>query len=168
MACCSAAQFVHVGPDEERALARIPVDLLFAAPGLPSGNVLMGYDEQGRCPMLGEAGCTIYEDRPRACRVYDCRLFAATGIVPDEPGRRAVADRVASWRFAVTTDEEQAQWDALHAAAERLVGSPGTAALGSSARAVAALRVHRLFAGPAGVVQPASAALVVALERADS
>jgi len=49
-ACCTTSHFVHVRPDESRSLARIPRELLFPATGLPAGNVLMGYDEQGRCP----------------------------------------------------------------------------------------------------------------------
>ena len=49
-ACCTTSHFVHVGPDETRALAGIPRELLFPAPGLPAGNVLPGYDGQGRCP----------------------------------------------------------------------------------------------------------------------
>lgn len=27
-------------------------------------------EERGRCPLLGEAGCSVYEDRPIACRYY--------------------------------------------------------------------------------------------------
>ena len=77
-ACCEASQFVHVGPDETDALAHIPRALLFPAPGAPAGHLVMGYDAHGRCPMLRADGCSIYEHRPRTCRTYDCRVFAAT------------------------------------------------------------------------------------------
>jgi Fe-S-cluster containining protein len=95
-ACCTAAQFVHVGPDEHDALTVIPPELLFPAPGFPAGHVLMGYDDQGRCPMFNGTGCSIYEHRPRTCRTYDCRVFAATDVVPEDP---QIAARVARWRF---------------------------------------------------------------------
>src|SRR4051794_32425896 len=82
-ACCASAQFVHVGPDELEAKAHIPAALLLPAPGRPRGHLVMGYDEHGRCPMLRDHGCSIYEHRPRACRTYDCRVLAAAGLVPD-------------------------------------------------------------------------------------
>jgi Fe-S-cluster containining protein len=80
-ACCRSSRFVHVGPDEAAALAAIPGELLFAAPGWPAGWKVMGYDREGRCPMLGDDGCTIYEDRPRTCRTFDCRALAAAGML---------------------------------------------------------------------------------------
>jgi Fe-S-cluster containining protein len=101
-ACCRSAQFVHIEPDETDTLAHVPAALRVRAPGRPRGHVVLGYDEHGRCPMLGEHGCTIYEHRPRTCRTYDCRVFAATGIAPD-PTQPAVAERVRRWRFVVDT-----------------------------------------------------------------
>src|SRR5437868_3481590 len=66
-ACCTSSQFVHVEPDETDTLSRIPAELLFPAPRLPRGHMLMGYDERGHCPMLIEGKCSIYEHRPRTC-----------------------------------------------------------------------------------------------------
>jgi uncharacterized protein len=37
--------------------------------GFPILSVKMG-DEEGICPFVGPAGCTIYDDRPTACRLY--------------------------------------------------------------------------------------------------
>ena len=85
-----SSQFVHIEPDEADALAHIPAALLFPAPGRPHGHVLLGFDERGHCPMLVEGGCSIYEHRPRTCRTYDCRVFAATGL---EPGAAAGGHR---------------------------------------------------------------------------
>src|SRR6476619_5859952 len=50
-ACCTASQFVHIGPEETDTLAHIPAELLFPAPWWPEGHLIMGYDEYGRCPM---------------------------------------------------------------------------------------------------------------------
>lgn len=101
-ACCTASQFVHIGPDERDALSVIPPEVLFPAPGFPAGHVLMGYDDQGCCPMFDGNGCSIYEHRPRTCRTYDCRVFAATAVVPEDP---EIAARVTRWRFDYGTDE---------------------------------------------------------------
>jgi Fe-S-cluster containining protein len=105
-ACCRSSQFVPIEPDETDALAHIPRALRFRAPGRPKGHVILGYDEHGCCPMLGDHGCTIYEHRPRACRTYDCRVFAATGT---EPGatQSAVAERARRWRFSVDSPESR-------------------------------------------------------------
>ncbi|HEY4331264.1 MAG TPA: YkgJ family cysteine cluster protein [Ilumatobacteraceae bacterium] len=104
-ACCTSSQFVHIAPDETDALAHIPAALLFPAPRMPRGHVLLGYDERGRCPMLGDNGCSIYEHRPRTCRAYDCRIFAATGVVPDKP---RIAAQTIRWRFTYAGPEDEA------------------------------------------------------------
>ncbi|MEM8904021.1 MAG: YkgJ family cysteine cluster protein [Actinomycetota bacterium] len=95
-ACCRSSQFLHIAPDEIDALRHVPPRLRAPAPGLPDGHVVVGFDEAGRCPMLTDSGCSIYADRPRTCRTYDCRVFAATEREPDRP---LVRDRVRRWRF---------------------------------------------------------------------
>jgi len=110
-ACCTSSQFVHIAPDETDTLARVPVELRFPAPGLPKGHVVLGYDERGRCPMLVDDACSIYEHRPRTCRTYDCRVFAATGVQPE--GQPTIAARVARWAFDV---DDLARWDTVHSA----------------------------------------------------
>src|SRR5689334_24657317 len=62
--CCTSFQFIHIEADEIDTLAHIPSELLFPAPQMAIGNVLMGYDEKGRCPMLVDDKCSIYEHRP--------------------------------------------------------------------------------------------------------
>ena len=110
-ACCTSSQFVHIEPDETETLARVPAGLRFPAPGLPKGHIVLGYDEQGHCPMLVDGACSIYEHRPRTCRTYDCRVFAVTGVEPD--GQPVIAARVREWRFEV---DDRERWDAVHAA----------------------------------------------------
>ena len=109
-ACCTSSQFVHIEPDETDTLAHVPAALRFPAPGLPKGHVVMGYDERGHCPMLIDGACSIYEHRPRTCRTYDCRIFAVTGVEPDQP---AIATRVRDWSFDV---DDRETWDAVRAA----------------------------------------------------
>ena len=114
-ACCRSSQFIHIGPDESETLARVPAPLLFPAPGRPSGHVVLGYDARGHCPMLVNDACSIYEHRPQACRAYDCRIFAATGIVNDD---KPLIDRQARrWRFSFADQSAREDYDALRAAA---------------------------------------------------
>jgi uncharacterized protein len=103
-ACCTASQFIHIGPDEADALAHIPAELLFPAPLMPDGHVLMGHDERGHCPMLRDGRCTIYAHRPRTCRTYDCRIFTAAGVTPDDG---LIAERAARWRFDETSADDR-------------------------------------------------------------
>jgi Fe-S-cluster containining protein len=116
-ACCTSSQFVHIEPDETDTLAHIPPGLLFPAPQMPIGHVLLGYDDRGHCPMLVDGACSIYEHRPRTCRTYDCRVFAATGVEPDGVVQVAIALRAGRWRFELADDEDRAGYDAAHAAA---------------------------------------------------
>lgn len=113
-ACCRSRQFVHVEPGDERALAVIPPELLFPAPGLPAGHYVMGYDQDGACPMLVDDACTIYADRPRTCRVFDCRLFAALGRVNEDTP--LIAQRIRSWEFSYADEATREQADEIRAA----------------------------------------------------
>ena len=141
-ACCTAGQFVHIDPDETDALAHIPSALLFDAPGLLPGHRLMGYDELGRCPMLVDDRCSIYAHRPRACRTYDCRVYAAAGVLPDHQPQVAV--RVREWRFTFPTARDAgARAAVVERAAQLADGTHPTA------RAVTAVMTAQL-AGSAG------------------
>ena len=114
-ACCTSSQFVHIGPDETDTLAHIPPELLFPAPRLPRGHLILGYDERGHCPMLVDGRCSIYAHRPRTCRTYDCRVFAATGVRVDEgdASKSSIAGRAGRWRFRYRNDAARAQHEAV-------------------------------------------------------
>jgi Fe-S-cluster containining protein len=116
-ACCRSSQFVHIAPDETDALAHVPRELQFPAPGLPKGHVVLGYDDRGHCPMLVDDRCSIYEHRPRACRTYDCRVFAAADVEPDGERQVEIAARVRRWRFEEPADADRAAHEAVRAAA---------------------------------------------------
>ncbi|MGA7417671.1 MAG: YkgJ family cysteine cluster protein [Acidimicrobiales bacterium] len=150
-ACCTSSQFVHISPDETDTLSHIPADLLFPAPRLPSGHVVLGYDEHGRCPMLIDNRCSIYEHRPRTCRTYDCRVFPAAGVEVDEE-QGSIARRVRRWQFTFPTEADRIEHDAVRAAATflddhrdmlRAAGLP----VNAKQRAVLAVRIYRVFLG---------------------
>ncbi len=119
-ACCTSSQFIHIAPDEEETLARVPRALLFPAPRLPAGHVLMGYDDQGHCPMLVDGACSIYEHRPRTCRTYDCRVFAASGLELEGPEKSAINERVRRWQFQLPEEADRARLEAVRSAAALL------------------------------------------------
>lgn len=149
-ACCTSSQFIHIGPDETDTLARISADLLFDAPRLPRGHVLLGYDGRGHCPMLIDDRCTIYEHRPRTCRTYDCRIFAATGHDLDDPAKVQIARRARSWRFDYPTPADGVEHDAVRKAVsfldERRGALPDVAVpVDATQLAVLAIEVHGLF-----------------------
>ena len=147
-ACCASSQFVHVAPDEADALAHIPRELLFPAPDLPRGHVLMGYDERGRCPMLTDEGCSIYDHRPRTCRTYDCRVFPAAGVVPDD--KPLVAERSSRWRFTNEVPDDEARHAAVRAAAADLRSRHPTASATEVAVRAVAVVVQPGRAGATG------------------
>ena len=120
-ACCTSSQFIHIEPHETATLKRIPKKLLFAAPGLPKGNMVMGYDERGHCPMFKNGECSIYEHRPRTCREYDCRVFPAAGMTPEKV---AIGEQVARWEFAYTDERAKQQHIAIQRAATYLRQNP--------------------------------------------
>lgn len=154
-ACCTSSQFVHIAPDETETLSRIPAELLFRAPKMPAGHVLLGYDEHGRCPMLGDGGCSIYEHRPRTCRIYDCRVFPAAGIGIGDDDKALIAERVRRWRFAFPTEADRVEHEAVRAAArfvrkhQQVLGE-GSAPTSATQLAVLSVEVHDAFLGQDG------------------
>ena len=154
-ACCRSAYFVHIEPDEADTLRHVPKALLFPAPGRPKGHQLLGFDDDGRCPMLTDAGCSIYEHRPRTCRSYDCRVFTATGLSPAADGKVEIERRTRRWRFDTTSEPNAAaELAAVRRAAAYLADRSdecfpdGGAPLQHGQRAAVAIRIHRLFLAP--------------------
>ena len=160
--------FIHVRPSETKTIRRIPRALLFEAPGLPKGHLLMGYDEQGRCPMLVDDRCSIYEDRPQTCRDFDCRIFAATALSDDHETQAIIAQRVREWVFHYASEEERQEHATLQAAAaflekNRSLFPPGSLPNQPGSLAIVAIRIYRLFAG---IAQKANADIAHAIARA--
>lgn len=117
IACCTSSYFIHIGPGESQTLSRIPKELLFPAPGLPKGHVLLGYDEKGRCPMLVDGKCSIYEHRPQTCRSYDCRVFPAAGIEAGHNDKELINLRIRRWNFSYPDESDRREHSAVQAAA---------------------------------------------------
>ena len=118
--CCKSFQFIHINPKEIRTINRIPKKLLFPAPFLPEGNMILGYDENGRCPMFLHDKCSIYRDRPATCRSFDCRVLAASGVEADEKNYKGIMQQVRRWQFSFSADRDRELYSAVRAASEFL------------------------------------------------
>lgn len=149
-ACCRSSYFIHIRPEETRTLARIPKKLLFAAPLLPKGNVLLGYDEKGCCPMLIDDQCSIYAHRPLTCRSYDCRIFPAAGIDAGDDDKALIAKRIGRWKFGYPIRGDRLRHAAVQAAAlflrEHAACFPaGVVPRNPTQLAILAIKVYRVF-----------------------
>ena len=169
-ACCTSSYFIHIRPEETQTLSQIPRKLLFPAPGLPKGNVLLGYDENGHCPMLIDNKCSIYAHRPLTCRTYDCRVFAAAGMTAGDDDKALITQRVQRWKFSYTTKHDRNQHAAVQTAArflrERAECFPtGFAPSNSTQLAILAIKVSGVFlksTGESGKTGRASPDLAIA------
>jgi uncharacterized protein len=103
--CCTSSQFILIEADEVATLRHVPTELRFPAPRRP-GSFVLGYDEHGRCPMLIDGACSIYAHRPRTCRTYDCRVFAATGLADNVDDKAGISAAAQSWRFDPIVNEQ--------------------------------------------------------------
>lgn len=119
-ACCTSSLFIHIKPDEKETLQKIPDELLFPAPGLPKGNVLLGFDEHGHCPMFVNNECSIYEHRPQTCRDFDCRIFPATGI-SETAERPLIVEQSNLWQFEFSGQNDRETIKALRNTARFLM-----------------------------------------------
>jgi Fe-S-cluster containining protein len=156
--------FIHIQPEETKTIQRTPRALLFPAPGLPEGHVLMGYNDQGHCPMLVDNQCSIYEDRPQTCRSYDCRIFAATGVPVDQQTQPDIAQRVKTWVFNYENEESRKEHRILKEAAAFLQRNADLFPQGSlpshpAQLAALAVRIYRVFSGTTAKVNNGASAM---------
>ncbi len=120
-ACCRSSRFVYIFPYEIRTLRQIPKELLFPAPLLPDGCKVLGYDKCGCCPMLTNNGCSIYKNRPMACRTFDCRILTAAGLESKGKNSDPVIQQARRWRFSYPTEKDRKLRDAVQSAATFLL-----------------------------------------------
>lgn len=155
-ACCRSSYFIHVKPDEAKALGPEAQGALAAAPGMPKGHKVLAHDARGVCPLLKPSGCSVYAKRPQTCRNYDCRIFAAAGIAAGGREKAGINARVEGWVFSYPTARDRLEHDAVRAATAFIrdhAGSfPGGRVPGDPSRlAVLALKAYGVFlAGGAG------------------
>ncbi|MFC1569310.1 YkgJ family cysteine cluster protein [bacterium] len=149
-ACCRSSYFIHIGAEESKTLSVIPNKLKFPAPGLPKGNVLLGYDENGHCPMFVENQCSIYDYRPKICRIYDCRVFSATGLSDDDSEKASIVQQAKQWEFSYPNENDQKEFEAVQAATKFLMNHcdcfpDNFIPKNTTQQAVLAIKVYKVF-----------------------
>ncbi|MEN6351744.1 MAG: YkgJ family cysteine cluster protein [Syntrophomonas sp.] len=149
-ACCKSSYFIHIKPDEKETLSQIDKRLVFPAPGLPRGNKLLGYFENGQCPLLNDDKCSIYEHRSRTCRAYDCRIFAAAGMDAGDDDKWLVTERARRWKFSYPSQQDLDQHIAVQKAArfmkERAECFPEGKVPGNPSQlSILAIKVYNVF-----------------------
>ncbi len=167
--CCVSSYHIWLRPEDRVAYDEVPEEFLLRGRGQPERHHLMGYRDDGRCPMHTAQGCRIYADRPQTCRDYDCRIFTAAGIEAGDAIKHVINERVRAWRFRYADDADRAAHVAVTAAAtfirkqaEAFAGAAPTAPTGI---AVLALKSHRVFLDP-GAESCEAAALAKAIIEA--
>jgi Fe-S-cluster containining protein len=150
--CCVSSYAIPLRPADGVALEAVPARYLRMP--VDGGLARMEYREDGTCPMLEGGRCTIYAQRPQTCRDYDCRIYTATGLLPDGE-RPVIRDRVLEWHFDFPSLEELAQHGALRRAARFIrehaaLFPPAMRADSAAAAAVLAVKAWPLFLRGAG------------------
>jgi hypothetical protein len=146
--CCVSSYPILLRLGDKLAREQVPEQRLIG-PARPGQRWLMGYRDDGSCPFLLEHRCSIYTDRPQTCRDYDCRIYAAAGLVPDGD-RPVIARRVGEWEFSCSTERERMEAEAVRRAAQFIRANqalfpPGMRAGSATAAAVLALKTYPVF-----------------------
>ncbi len=149
-ACCSTFDAIPIGRDEPATLAAIPVEFLQRVENQATGTTLLLTSETHVCPMLRDGACSIYDVRPRACRIFDCRTMAAADLVDKEGRHAAMGERVDKWVFSYETDDDRARQLAVLDAVEFIYRHPTAFrsrgfSYEPSWTATQAIRIHELF-----------------------
>lgn len=148
LGCCSSSYPIPLRIEDEHARAEVPEAFLIG-PALPDQRWLMGFREDGTCPFLLAGQCSIYSGRPRTCRDYDCRIFAAAELLPDGD-RPLIHERIRAWRFDFASPAEREAAEAVREAARFIQSNhglfpPAMRAASPTAAAVMAVKVYALF-----------------------
>jgi uncharacterized protein len=147
--CCVSSYPIPLRTTDQAALAAVPDEFLHLPNGRAGALARMGYRADGSCPMLAQGRCSIYAARPQTCRDYDCRIYAAAGLLPDGE-RPVIAARVKAWAFGFASESERQSAAALLAAARFIrthaADFPASMRAGAAtSAAVLAVKVFSLF-----------------------
>ena len=145
--CCVSSYYIPLRPEDKAAFDRIPEKHFIST---SSGQLMLGYRQDGLCPMLTAGQCSIYAHRPQTCRDYDCRIFAAAGIEAGGSDKAVINSRVAQWRFTYEAEADRLAHKAVQSAAAFIAHKrdsfPGTRVpTAPTGIAVLAIKTYRVF-----------------------
>jgi Fe-S-cluster containining protein len=163
--CCVSSYPIPLRTGDVVAREQVPEQWLLGATP-PDGQWLMGFREDGSCPFMEAGRCTVYAHRPQTCRDYDCRIYAAAGLLP-AGDRPLVHERVRAWHFRFESDDELREAEAVRRAAQFIASHAelfpaAMRAHSPTAAAVLAVKAYGLFMPAAGpLAEPAALAQLV-------
>ena len=111
-------------PKKPKLLTGYRKELLFPAPLCSEGHMVLGYDEQGRYPMLVRNKCSIYRYCSATCRIFDCRVLAASGLNLDDNDNNLIVRQARRWKFSCPTKRDRNLLSAVQHAATFLIRHP--------------------------------------------
>jgi uncharacterized protein len=146
--CCVSSYPIPLREGDYVARSRLPAQFAIVSPELP-GRTFMGFRDDGSCPMYVDSKCSIYTDRPQTCRDYDCRIYAAAGLLP--AGERSIINqRVSAWKFNCDEERDRLASEAVFRAAQFIQAHsqkfpPAMRAASPTATAVLAVKTYGVF-----------------------
>jgi len=107
---------------------------------------------QMQSAIRGEGGSDVpcAGHRPKTCRTYDCRIFAATGVEIDDHDKRLISEQARRWEFDFLTQADRVEQDAVLAASSFLrehshLLPDNTVPTNPTQLAVLAIEIHEAF-----------------------
>lgn len=104
-ACCYYAE-VEVTPAQESPEALAHLDVVRNA---KDNGWALRKKPDGSCVHLDDTGCSVRAHRPLACRHYDCRLYAMSGVLDSYSGGRVQP----TWVFNSGSETDREFADAM-------------------------------------------------------
>lgn len=156
--CCTSSYYIRIRPRDRAAVARFEAHLV-TPPDITPGDALLGWRADGTCPALEAGKCTIYAQRPMTCRDYDCRVFAAAGVLAGDERRAVINQRIKAWRFSHAGEEARRAHQAV-LAASTFIQKHGdwfpacTAPTSPTGIAVMALKTYKVFLAADTATEP--------------
>lgn len=71
--CCKSFKEISITDSESKNLNHLAKD----------GKLFLKLKENGECSYLVDNKCSIYNNRPKTCKEYDCRIYALANIRPE-------------------------------------------------------------------------------------
>jgi hypothetical protein len=68
--------------------------------------------------------CSIYRNRPTTCRIFDCRVLAASGLTGEDDENNPIFQQARRWQFNYPTKRDRNLFSAIQAAAAFLRRHP--------------------------------------------
>ena len=113
--CCRLpGLYVRLEYDEAKSgrFPIMPAEIINAPSGYWLQKELVPPDDpkSGHCPLICESGsgCSVYQDRPAGCGVFDCRLFEPLSIRPSW-----WSDEIPRWNFLLGRGDDLKMWASM-------------------------------------------------------